>query len=270
MTMEFVASPRGEAWNFTPYHLQEPEVNVGETERLASLLVGGALALYGMSRGTVCGLATALGGGMLVYRGLSGHCMGYEALGISTADKPESPAASVPAGAGVKVEKAITIHCPPAELYRYWRDFANLPRFMKHLQSVTTIDPNRSHWIAAGPLRLVVEWDAEVINEKENELIAWRSLPGSEVDTAGSVHFIAGAGHRSTEVKVTLKYNPPAGKAGAAIARWFSEAPEQQIEEDLQRFKQLMEAGEKATRKPSANRPQPGAVGNRLQGPHLR
>jgi uncharacterized membrane protein len=105
----------------------------------------------------------------------------------------------------------------------------------------------RSHWVAKAPAGTTVEWDAEVYNEKENEMIAWRSLEGSQVDNAGSVHFTPAPGGRGTQVRVVLKYDPPAGVIGAAVARLFGESPAQQIDEDLRRFKQLMEAGEVAT-----------------------
>jgi uncharacterized membrane protein len=118
---------------------------------------------------------------------------------------------------------------------------------MKHLESVKVTGGDRSHWVAKGPAGTSVEWDAEVYNEKENELIAWRSLEGSQVDNAGSVHFESAAGGRGTIVRVVLKYDPPAGKLGAVVARLFGESPAQQIDEDLRRFKQLMETGETAT-----------------------
>ena len=113
---------------------------------------------------------------------------------------------------------------------------------MRHLESVTE-EGNRSHWVAKAPLGTSVSWDAEIITERANELIGWRSLPGSTVDTAGSVHFQSAAGGRGTEVRVELKYDPPAGKVGATLAECLGEAPEQQIEEDLTTFKRMMEAG---------------------------
>jgi uncharacterized membrane protein len=226
------------------------EVNVGETERWASAIGGGALALYGITQliknGSWGGAVLALVGGSLIYRGTSGHCAMYEAAGINTAGTGEgsqkSPVVSVPADRGIKVEESITINNRrPEELYRFWRSFENLPRFMDHLQSVTTTGGNRSHWVAKAPAGTSVEWDAEVYNEKEGELIAWRSLEGSEVDNAGSVHFTPSG--NGTEVRVVLKYDPPGGALGAAVAKLFGEEPSQQIQEDLRRFKQLMETG---------------------------
>lgn len=222
-------------------------INVGEFERGLSVVGGALVALRGLSQGSLGGLALALLGGGLIQRGLSGHCSAYQALGLDTSDEPHGALASVAAGSGVKVEKAITINRTPAELYRIWRNFENLPRFMRHLETVQTDTGGRSHWVARGPLGFKVEWDAEIVNEKENELIAWRSLDGADVDTAGSVHFTSAPADWGTEVKVVLKYDPPAGKVGAALARLFGEAPEQQIVEDLRRFKQWMETGEIAT-----------------------
>jgi uncharacterized membrane protein len=228
------------------------EVNVGEIERWASAIGGGALAVYGITRlitrGSVGGVVLALVGGSLIYRGATGHCEMYHATGINTAGTgTENPVVSVPAGRGIKVEKSVTINKSPAELYRFWRNFENLPRFMNHLEAVQVTGENRSHWVAKAPAGRTVEWDAEIYNEKENELIAWRSLEGADVNSAGSVRFQAAPGGRGTEVRVVLKYDPPGGIVGANVAKLFGEEPAQQIEEDLRRFKQVMETGETAT-----------------------
>ena len=225
-------------------------VNVGQTERWASAIGGGALALYGVTRGSLGGVAIALLGAALVQRGYSGHCNVYEAIGYSTGDEAglrNSENVSVPAGRGIRVEKAVTSNRLPEELYRFWRNFENLPRFMNHLESVRVSGETSSHWVAKAPAGRSVEWDAEVYNEKENELIAWRTLENADVASAGSVHFEQTAGGRGTVVRVVLKYDPPAGKLGAFVARLFGENPEQQIDEDLRRFKQLIETGEVAT-----------------------
>lgn len=219
--------------------------NVGEVERWASAIGGGALALYGVTRGSLGGIALALLGAALVQRGVTGHCNVYEAMSFSTAGGAalrNSENVSVAGERGTKVEKSVTINRPAAELYSFWRNFENLPRFMNHLESVTVTGGDRSHWVAKAPAGTSVEWDAEIYNEKEGELIAWRTLEGSQVASAGSVRFeSAGAG--STNVRVSLKYDPPGGKLGSLVARLFGENPDQQIEEDLGRFKQLMESG---------------------------
>jgi len=141
------------------------------------------------------------------------------------------------------VDATVTVHRPRAELYRFWRNFTNLPRVMTHLQSVTNTTPGRTRWVARAPLGVHLQWEAEVHNEEENELIAWRSLPGGDVDTAGSVHFTPAAGGQGTDVRVVLKYDPPTGQLGATLARWLGQAPEQLVEDDLRNFKRVMEGG---------------------------
>lgn len=125
----------------------------------------------------------------------------------------------------------------------------NLPRFMKHLKSVK-VDPAdyaRSHWVVIGPLGRDIEWDSEIIEERENEYIAWSSLPGSSVESRGSVHFMDAPGDRGTILHVSMEYQPPAGSLGAAFAKLFGEEPGQQIRDDLRYFKQIMETGEVAS-----------------------
>jgi len=227
-----------------------PSINLGQTERWISAVGGGALALYGLTRGSLGGIALGLLGAALVQRGVRGHCEVYQAMGFNSAGETaprNSENVSVRGERGIKVEQSVTINRSAEELFRFWRNFENLPRFMNHLESVHVTGVNRSHWVAKAPAGTTVEWDAEVYNEKENELIAWRTLEGADVDSAGSVRFEQGAGGRGTVVRVVLKYDPPGGAVGAAVARLFGENPEQQIDEDLRRFKQLMEAGEVAT-----------------------
>jgi len=216
--------------------------NISSTERLMSLGAGLGLALIGLSKGRLSGWALAAIGGGLLHRGITGHCYGYEMLGINTAERPEATA--IPAQQGVRVEKSITINRPAEELFQFWRNLENLPQVMRHLKQVTVLDNNRSHWVVDAPLRQELEWYAEVYNEKENEMIAWRSLPGSDVETAGSVHFKPLDHDRGTVVTINIKYNPPGGKAGDVIASLLGVGLPQQIEEDLRRFKFAMEAGE--------------------------
>lgn len=142
------------------------------------------------------------------------------------------------------IKKAITVNRPPEELYQFWHDFENLPRFMNHLESVQVTGDGRSHWKAKAPAGTTVEWDAEIIDDQPNQRIAWRSLEGADVDNAGSVSFKPAPGGRGTEVRVEMRYNPPAGIIGATIAKLFGEAPEQQVYDDLRAFKQVIETGE--------------------------
>jgi uncharacterized membrane protein len=144
----------------------------------------------------------------------------------------------------VQVIQAITINRPVNEVYGFWRNFQNLPRFMDHLESVQVLDDRRSHWKAKAPAGMSVEWDAEIIDDRPDELIAWRSLQDAEVRNAGSVRFSQAPGDRGTEIIVDLRYDPPGGIVGATIAKLFGEEPNQQVKSDLRRFKQVIETGE--------------------------
>lgn len=147
-------------------------------------------------------------------------------------------------GRGIKFEKTITVNRPVSEVYAYWSQLENLPRFMKHLQSVRWNDDKTSHWVLQPTRNSTLEWDAEILENRANELISWKSLPGSDVDNAGSVWFTPAAGNRGTVVKIVLKYDPPGGKLAARMARWFGEDAAAVIEDDLDRFKSLVETGE--------------------------
>ncbi len=218
--------------------------NVGKTERIASAIGGGALTAYGLKRGGWTGVLLALAGGAFVKRGVTGYCEVYDALGVDGA-KEKNANVSVEGGAGVKVEESIIIEKSPEELYRFWRNFENLPQVMSHLERVETRGAgSKSHWVAKAPFGQTVEWDAEIITDHPGEMIAWRSLENSEVANAGSVHFTPAA--NGTQVRVVLKYDPPGGKIGAAVAKLFGEEPEMQIADDLRRFKGLMESNELA------------------------
>jgi uncharacterized membrane protein len=147
----------------------------------------------------------------------------------------------------VHIETAILINRNPAELYSFWRDFANLPRFMKNLESVQVFDNGRSHWTIKGITGAKIEWDAEIYNEIPNQLISWRSTENADVVNAGTVRFEQATGGRGTDVRITMNYNPPGGAIGSTVADLFGNKIESAIRDDLRRFKQLMEAGEIAT-----------------------
>lgn len=142
------------------------------------------------------------------------------------------------------IVRAITINRPRPDIYAHWRNFENLPGFMEHLESVEIIDEHRSLWKAKAPAGTSVEWEAEIVEDRPGELISWRSIPGIGVLNAGTVRFLDAPGGRGTEVRVDLRYDPPAGAAGVAVARLFGEEPAQQVQRDLQRFKNVMETGE--------------------------
>jgi uncharacterized membrane protein len=147
-------------------------------------------------------------------------------------------------GAPIHVLRSITIKREPAEVYQFWRDLTNLPRFMAHLESVE-VSGGRSTWRAKGPAGLTIGWEAETVLDRQGECIAWRSVEGTTtVPNRGVVRFSEAPGDRGTEVQVELKYEPPAGALGAAFAKLFGEEPSQQIDGDLRRLKQVLETGE--------------------------
>jgi uncharacterized membrane protein len=240
---DVISSSEGKSGSGTLTSAMKGSRNVGVWERWASGVGGGLLSLYGLTRRDWEGAVLALFGGGFVYRGLTGHSYLYQALRINT-NNQQKAATSVGDQEGIKVERAVTINRPREELYRFWRNFENLPRFMDHLISVKVTDPTHSHWIAMAPAGTSVEWDAEIINERENELIAWRSLDNADIGNAGSVHFTPAPDGKGTVVRVVLEYDPPAGYLGATIAKLFGQEPDQQVREELRHFKALMEAGE--------------------------
>jgi uncharacterized membrane protein len=222
----------------------EDGINVGKIERLASGVAAAAVAAFALRRKRLRPLLFPLAAN-LISRAVTGRCPVNRALGRNSARRGRvSPVASVQRGKGIKVEKSVTVARPVHEVYRFWRNLENLPRFMDHLESVTVLDENRSHWVAKAPAGTKVEWDATIHNEIENELISWRSLPGSDVNNAGSVHFTPIGNGDRTEVTVVLSYQPPAGKLGAAVAKLLGEEPSKQVEDDLRRFKQVIESVE--------------------------
>lgn len=232
--------------------------NVAQPERVASVALGAALITMGLRRRDGAGIAAALVGGALAVRGATGTCPVYAALGVSTGDpdavldRParrglSSRAATVNARDAIKVERSATINVPRSVLFAFWRDFANLPRFMEHLVSVRVDSPTRSRWVAKAPAGKVVEWEAEIVNEIPDTLIAWKTVGEPDVANAGAVNFSDAPSGRGTVVKVTLDYEPPGGRVGNLIARLFGEDPDRQVREDLRKFKQLMETGEITT-----------------------
>ncbi len=144
----------------------------------------------------------------------------------------------------IHARRSVTINRDRDEVYRYWRDLDRLPTFMIHLDSVKQRDDRRSHWVANAPAGRHVEWDAEIVEDRPSELIQWQSTDGSDVPNGGAVRFVDAPGGRGTEVHVDLHYDPPGGRLGATIAKVFGEEPEQQLRDDLRRFKQVMEVGE--------------------------
>jgi uncharacterized membrane protein len=233
---------------------EDAKRNVAKGERIGSVVLGAALVGLGVRRRDPAGIVAALFGGYFIARGATGHCYVYDALGVSTgsSDAVLAPwhredvagsAATVNARKAILVEQAVTIDRPREQLFAFWRDFENLPRFMDHLVSVRVDSPTRSHWAARAPAGRTVEWDAEIVNEVPNEIIAWKSIRDADVANAGAVNFSDAPNGRGTVVRVRMDYEPPAGRLGAMLARFTDEEPDRQIHEDLMKLKRLMESG---------------------------
>jgi uncharacterized membrane protein len=204
----------------------------------SAIVGGGALAVLGLTRHSKAGLALAVGGGVLAYAGVRAATRSGQLVASST----------------------MQINCTPEEAYRFWRNFENLPLFMRHLDSVSILGNRRSRWIAAGPLGSQIQWDAEIVAERENELISWRSLPGSDVDVDGYVEFRKAPGNRGTFVSAHVIYTPPAGRIGGTVARLLGKDPGFLMRQDLRRLKALIEAGEVPTVEGQPHGPRSGVV----------
>ena len=207
-------------------------------ERLVSLVGGGLLLALGLRRKGALGIAMGTVGSLMIARGLAGHSGLAEAMGAmpEERDKPVWER-------WIKVRKSITIGRPRNEVFAFFRQFENLPRFMNHLEEVQVIDERRSHWVAKAPAGKDVNWDAEIVNEEQDRAISWRSLPGAQVENMGEVVFKDAPGDRGTEVHIELMYHPPAGVLGAMVAKLLGEEPDGQVQDDLNRLKAILETG---------------------------
>jgi len=218
------------------------EPSVDQLQRWGALAAAAAVIGYGVSRRSLPGFLMAAGAAPLAYRGVTGRWpAACERLLSSSGDTR----AALSGPRGIHVKESVRLECPIDEVYRFWSRLENLPTFMENLAVVTDLGGGRSHWVARGPGGVRVEWDAEIINEIQNKVLAWKSLPGGDVVSAGSVTFEPARGNDSgTQLTVTLQYQPPAGKFGKLVAAAFGSEPSQTIREDLRRLKQLLEAGE--------------------------
>jgi uncharacterized membrane protein len=229
---------------------RRPPVNVTLPERWLSMLTGAALAAFafrGFRRRSPASAAAAMASAVLFYRGATGHCHLYQAAGINRrkgtgrwADLGSDTRARLGGSAGLLVEESISIRRRPSDVYRFWRQLENLPRVLSHLESVTLRADGTSHWRVRGRAGIELWWDARIINDIPDTLIAWQSLEGAPVATAGSVHFTeAGSG---TVVRVRFQYAPPAGRIGALVAGMLGDDPSTTLRDDLRRLKALLEA----------------------------
>lgn len=228
-TMERAIPEQSQGWLNTE--------EVGDVEKWASVLGGGALALFGLSRRSLLGLALAAGGGYVVYRSLTGHAPVREGLGmvISQHARP------------VAVEAAITINKPIGEVYAFWRDPENLPQVIEALEEVKVTGEGRSHWTSAPILGTQMSWDADVVEDRENEHIIWRSAPGAELSNRVEVRLKEVPGDRGVETRLRVELSPPGGAVGAAVARLLKRLTVEQVKQDLRHAKQLLETGEITT-----------------------
>ena len=225
-----------------------PRANLTDRQRIGSTAAGATLLAYGLRRRDGLGLLSALGGATLIYWGATGHCRISDALGLTPRGERTGDETKEALGGprGVNVCEAVTIQRSADELYREWRNLEALPEKMKHLQSVQELSDGTSHWSAQGPGGKIYEWDAEILQDIPGKLLSWRSLPGADVVSAGSVNFDVTPNH-GTRVTVRLQYDPPGGKLGAYVAWLMRQEPSQQIREDLRDWKRRLEAGEVPT-----------------------
>lgn len=222
-------------------HATYPPSTDVNLERALCLAAGGLLLAYGVRSRGLSASVVLLAAAPLLYRAVADEWpMG------SSASRSDDTRIALSGDRGVHVHEAVRLEKPVEEVYGFWRQFENLPRFMAHLDQVTQLDHRRSRWVALGPAGLRYEWEAEIINEVEHELIGWRSLPGADVVSAGSVRFERVRDGRATQVTVHMQYAPPAGRAGALVSKLFGREPGQTVREDLRRLKQILEAGELA------------------------
>ncbi|MCB0060990.1 MAG: DUF2892 domain-containing protein [Caldilineaceae bacterium] len=254
--------------------------NVDQTERQIAVATGGMLLLHAVLTRSRLSLLTGALGAALIWHGQSRHSPIYDALDMNTARQPlwertpwdggngrqqqgdwqrqqewqqrtmqqrQEPRQEPRRGNTIEIERAVTVNKPAEELYNYWRKLENLPNFMEHLQTVEQTDETHSHWVASLAGGLPVAWDAEIVEDKENERIVWRTLPDAQVQQSGVVTFQEATGERGTVVHVDIKYSPPGGVVGEAFARMLNGVTAQQVKDDIHRFKSLMETGEVAT-----------------------
>lgn len=211
--------------------------------RLWCGLGGGALILYGLSKKSMFGGILSVIGADLLVSGASGHQLGSFAGLVF----PRLTTGAIPHQLGVQVRRSICVGVEPEKAYAFIRDVQNMPKFMKHVESVTALDGNRSHWVVRGPGNMSVSWDSRIINEVPNELIAWRSEPCAQIENAGSIWFEKAPKNLGTIIRVTLQFLPPGGAMATLVAKLFGKDPERQVDGDLKRLKQLLETGEIAT-----------------------
>jgi uncharacterized membrane protein len=213
----------------------QPVQNVSNFERGLSIGMGALLiysAVKNFKKTPFRAILRAGFGAGIVFRGASGNCPVYSAMNVDGTK-----------GHTVNMRTTFVVNRPRKDVYAAWRDLSSLPRFMKHLKSVHEISGTRSHWEAKIPegSPISISWDAEIVKEEPETLLAWRSLPGSTIDNAGKVEFRDALGHQATELRVTIIYRPPAGNIGTGVAKLFNPLFRKIVKEDVLNFKQYFE-----------------------------
>lgn len=217
-------------------------INVGRKERFVSAAGGALLALYGAYRRDRLGLVAAALGLSLLRRGATGHCDLYAQLGItSEGDHLHAEDASVDPESALLVRQSVIVKRSPTACYEMWRDFTFLPRFMDYLERVDVIDETRSRWYAKGPAGVTIEWDAEIVRDVPNQRISWRSVDPADVPNRGTVEFVELQDGAGTDVRVALEWDPPGGRVTRAVAAVFRRNPQHELDNALERFRQVME-----------------------------
>jgi uncharacterized membrane protein len=224
-------------------HLLLWEKNVGETERAFSLMGGLGLLIAGFAKRGFSGVAMGVLGALLMQRGASGHCSMYQRFGISGAD---SARPGVPDNIGVNLVRSVLIEKPAEELFAFWRHLPNIARLSPRIKEIERLDERRSHWIVQTPWGQRLEWNALLINEHPNALLAWESEPGADVEHAGSIRFENEPHGLGTVVSINLEYNPPGGLLGRLAMLLYARRIRREIEHVLAQFKSLIEKGEPA------------------------
>jgi uncharacterized membrane protein len=215
-------------------------LDLGQPERIASIVAGGLLLLFGLRNRSPVRLLLGLIGVGLIFQGAAGR-------NVVESVRTGQPLLAEPNG--LRVKKSVTVNRPQAELYEYWRNLDNLPRFMPHVRSVQRHGAGRSHWVLSGPRGTVLKFDAQITVERPNQMIGWQTLPGAVMHHRGYVKFLPAPGNRGTEVHVALEYEPPGGAAGKLLGSLLGPVTEQQIQDEIRNFKRIMEAGDTPTTK---------------------
>jgi uncharacterized membrane protein len=221
---------------FQPYEGRSGVINVGNNERVISAAAGAFLLSSGLSnlfKSPISALVRTAIGGVLLYRGASGHCPIYAGLGKTR---------GVTHTQSINIRTSLIVNKPKDEVYAFWRKLENLPLFMKHIASVTEIDAKHSHWEAAIPGNIgKVKWNAEIVKEEPGYLIGWQSIPNSMINNAGKVTFNDALNGQGTELEVVITYHPPAGEIGSGLAKALNPVFEKMIRQDVMNFKDYIE-----------------------------